>query len=59
MKMSERRRRHDKDDCKPRQKKCDRGRGHGHDHGGRKKCRSHDKPWKPVGHGGRRGRDCD
>ena len=50
------------DHCKPRRKKCDRGHGHDRDHDRRKKCKSHDKPWKPpvrTGGGGGGGRNRD
>jgi len=50
------------DDCKPRQKKCDRRNGHGHGNGGGKKdkCRSNNKPWRPPTHQGNgHGRNCD
>jgi hypothetical protein len=49
------------DDCKPRQKKCDRGHGHGHGHGhdgDKKKCGSHNRPWHPPVRSGH-GRKCD
>jgi hypothetical protein len=47
--------RRDKDECKPRQKKCERHHGHHHGHDCHKKKKCAPKhPWQHPG----RGRDC-